>query len=102
LHVEGFTDVQYVKTGYGATLYQALSSGALDLTMSFVPASLIQLDAGAPIVLLGGVHVGCFELFGTERVQAIRDLNAKTVVVPEEGSVHHLFLASMAQYVGLD
>jgi NitT/TauT family transport system substrate-binding protein len=103
LHVEGFTDVQYVKTGYGATLYQALSAGALDLTMSFVPASLIQLDAGAPIVLLGGgVHVGCFELFGTERVQAIRDLKGKTVAVPEEGSVHHLFLASMAQYVGLD
>src|SRR5262245_33981161 len=70
--------------------------------MSFVPASLIQLDAGAPIVLLGGVHVGCFELFGTERVQAIRDLKGKTVAVPEEGSVHHLFLASMAQYVGLD
>src|SRR5262245_3322229 len=70
--------------------------------MAFVPASLIQLDAGTPIVLLGGVHVGCFELFGTERVQTIRDLKGKTVAVPEQGGVHHLFLASMAQYVGLD
>jgi NitT/TauT family transport system substrate-binding protein len=102
LHVEGFTEVQYVKTGYGATLYQALGSGALDLAMSFVPASIIELDAGTPIVLLGGVHVGCFELFATERVQAIRDLKGKTVAVPEQGGVHHLFLASMAQYVGLD
>jgi NitT/TauT family transport system substrate-binding protein len=102
LHVEGFTEVQYVKTGYGATLYQALGSGTLDITMSFVPASIIELDAGTPIVLLGGVHVGCFELFGTERVQAIRDLKGKTVAVPEQGGVHHLFLASMAQYVGLD
>ena len=102
LHVEGFTEVQYVQTGYGATLYQALGSGALDLAMSFVPASLIQLDVGTPIVLLGGVHVGCFELFGTERVQAIRDLKGKTVAVPEHGGVHHLFLASMAQYVGLE
>ena len=102
LHVEGFTEVQYVQTGYGATLYQALGSGALDLTMSFVPASLIQLDVGTPIVLLGGVHVGCFELFGTERVRAIRDLKGRIVAVPEQGGVHHLFLASMAQYVGLD
>ena len=62
LHVEGFTEGQYVKTGYGATLYQALGSGALDLAMAFVPASIIQLDAGTPIVLLGGVHVGCSRL----------------------------------------
>jgi NitT/TauT family transport system substrate-binding protein len=102
LHLEGFTEVQYVQAGYGAQASQALGSGALDITMAFVPPFLIQMDTGAPIVLLGGVHVGCFELFGTERVGAIRDLKGKTVAVPELGSAHQLFIASMAQYVGLD
>ena len=101
LHLEGFTEVQYVQAGYGAQASQALGCGALDITMAFVPPFLIQMDTGAPIVLLGGVHVGCFELFGTERVRAIRDLKGKTVAVPELGSAHQLFIASMAQYVGL-
>jgi NitT/TauT family transport system substrate-binding protein len=102
LHLEGFTEVEYVETGYGAPIHQALGSGALDMTMGFVPAFIIHLDAGAPIMLLAGVHVGCFELFGTVWVHAIRNLKGKTVAVPELGSPHQLFIASMAQYVGLD
>ncbi len=105
LHVEGFTEVQYVEievTELTTAIYRLLASGAVDISMAFAPPFIIQVDAGAPIVILGGVHVGCFELFGTERVQAIRDLKGKTVAVPERGGVHHLFLASMAQYVGLD
>jgi NitT/TauT family transport system substrate-binding protein len=105
LHAEGFTEVQYVEvevTELTTAIYRRLASGVVDISMAFAPPFLIQVDAGSPIVLLGGVHVGCFELFGTERVRAIRDLKGKTVAVPEQGGVHHLFLASMAQYVGLD
>src|SRR5262249_55361323 len=47
-------------------------------------------------------HAGCFELFGTERVKAIRDLKGKTVAVPELGSAHHVFVAAMASHVGID
>jgi NitT/TauT family transport system substrate-binding protein len=105
LSLEGFTEVQYVEielTELTRGIYRLLASGAVDIGMAFAPPFIIQVDAGAPIVILGGVHVGCFELFGTERVRAIRDLKGKTVAVPEHGGVHHLFLASMAQYVGLD
>ena len=35
---------------------------------AFVAPLIIQLDTDDAIVLLGGVHVGCFELFGTDRV----------------------------------
>ncbi len=101
LHVEGFTEVHYVEMGSTSALYQHLASGALDISMAFTPQFIIQVDAGAPVVLLGGVHVGCYELFGTQRVRAIRDLKGKTVAVPEQGGDHHLFVASMAQYVGL-
>ena len=70
--------------------------------MAFVAPFLVELEAGAPITFLGGVHVGCFELFGTGAIRAIRDLKGKSVGVPALGSAHHLFLASMAMYVGLD
>jgi NitT/TauT family transport system substrate-binding protein len=100
LKSEGFTDVQYVDGG--SNIYPAFASGKVDISMAFVAPFIIQLDANVPIVLLGGVHVGCYELFGTERVKAIRDLKGKTVAIPELGSPHHVFLASMAAYVGLD
>lgn len=102
LYLERFTEVQYVKTGLSIAIYEAFGSGAVDIGMAFVPPFIIQVDAEVPIVLLGGVHVGCYELFGTERVHAIGDLKGKTVAVPALGSPHHLFIASMAQYVGLD
>jgi NitT/TauT family transport system substrate-binding protein len=70
--------------------------------MAFIAPYIIQLDAGRPLVLLGGVHAGCFELFGTERIKAVRDLKGKTVAVPELGSAHHVFVAAMASHVGID
>ena len=68
LKAEGFTDIQYVKVTI-AGVSTALASGEVDISMHFVGPLVIQLDAGAPITVLGGVHVGCFELFGTDRVR---------------------------------
>jgi NitT/TauT family transport system substrate-binding protein len=80
----------------------ALASGEIDISMHFVGPLVIQLDAGAPITALGGVHVGCFELFGTDRVRVIRDLKGKTVAVTELGLTQHVYLSSMVAHVGLD
>jgi NitT/TauT family transport system substrate-binding protein len=101
LRGEGFTDVQYVPHGPKG-LYQTLGSGEADIAGDFAPQLIIQLDRGTPIVVLGGIHVGCFELFGTERVQKIRDLKGKTVGVRGLDTPPHTFLSSMAAYVGLD
>jgi NitT/TauT family transport system substrate-binding protein len=68
----------------------------------FVGPSIMRIDAGDPIVFVAGAHVGCFELFGTGQVRAIRDLKGKTVAIPELGSPGHVFLSSMMAYVGLD
>ena len=99
LRAEGFADVHYVKRD---DTQQALASGEVDISMAFVTPFILQLERGAPVVLLGGVHVGCYELFGTDQVQAIHDLKGKRVAVPGPGSAHQLFLSSMAAYVGLD
>jgi NitT/TauT family transport system substrate-binding protein len=102
LQVEGFTEVQYIKKESAPALLSALASGEVDISLAFAAPLIIMLDAGDPIVTLAGGHVGCFELFGTERVQAIHDLKGKTVSVPALGSAQHVFLASIAAYVGLD
>jgi len=101
LRGEGFSDVQYVKVASGA-MYKAFGAGDIDISMAFVAPFIMQVDVGNPLVLLAGVHVGCFELFGTDRVHTISDLKGKTVAIPELGSPHHIFLASMASYVGLN
>ncbi len=47
-------------------------------------AHLMVLDAGAPIVVLGGIHTGCWELFANDSVRTLRELKGKTVAAPEE------------------
>jgi NitT/TauT family transport system substrate-binding protein len=102
LQAEGFHEVQYVKTIAGAANMRALATGEADLSTDFAGPFVLSVDAHNPTVALAGVHVGCFELFGTERVHAIRDLKGKTVAVPALESTQHVFLASIVAYVGMD
>jgi len=103
LRSEGFTDVQYLKKpGATKAIETALASGEADINMHFAAPSIIRVDAGDPITILAGVHVGCFELFATERVRSLRDLRGKTVAILELGASNHVFLSSMLAYVGVD
>ena len=98
---EGFHDVQYLKVST-AEVYKVIASGEVDISMAFVAPFILQVDKDIPIVLLGGVHAGCFELFGTDKVRAVSDLKGKTVAVPEFGSSHHIFLSIIVAHAGLD
>src|SRR5262245_34668032 len=100
LHGEWFTDVQYSSTGGWAG--KELPSDEVDITMLFARQLIVRLDAGDRITILAGGHVGCFELFGTDRVVGIRDLKGKTVAVREMGSPERVFLTSMEASVGLN
>jgi NitT/TauT family transport system substrate-binding protein len=102
LHSEGFTEVQYLKKVGPDDIEKALASGEADLNGHFAAPALLRLEAGDPIVILAGLHIGCFELFATSEVRTIRDLKGKTVAVPALDSARYVFLASMMAYVGLD
>jgi NitT/TauT family transport system substrate-binding protein len=102
LRSEGFTEVHYVKLGGMREYERALASGEAHINMSFAPDAVIHLDAGDPLVILAGLHVGCFELFGADRVRMVRDLKGKSVAVPDLRTGPVTFIASMAAYVGLD
>jgi NitT/TauT family transport system substrate-binding protein len=102
LRCEGFTNVQYIKKPGAKWIETALASGEADINMHFNARLIMRVEAGDPIVILAGGHLGCFELFGTDRVRAIRDLKGKTVAVLELEAPQHAFIAMMAAHVGLD
>jgi NitT/TauT family transport system substrate-binding protein len=103
LRAEGFTDVQYVDDDLREIgTSKMVATGAVDFNMSFGMTTLLRVDAGEPVVMIAGVHVGCYELFGTEQIRSIRDLRGRRVAVPGLGSSHHLYLSVVASYVGLD
>jgi NitT/TauT family transport system substrate-binding protein len=102
LRAEGFADIRYVETTAGEASTEALARGNIDLSLNFAAPLVSVIDTGAPITVLAGVHVGCFELFGNESVRSITDLKGKSVGVQGLGSSPYVFLAAMAAHVGLD
>jgi NitT/TauT family transport system substrate-binding protein len=94
--------VQYLRAGSGVHTAKAVASGNADISLNFVAPYLIQMDAGDPITLLAGIHAGCFVLFGSDRVRALRDLKGKTIGVLELGSSQHVFLSAIMAHVGMD
>jgi NitT/TauT family transport system substrate-binding protein len=97
---EGFTGVQFV--GEGSVAAKTLAAGDAQMGMPFLGPFLLHLDAGAPLLILSGGHVGCLELFAHEPIRSIRDLKGKRVAVVALGDTRHIFLATLLAYVGLD
>jgi len=102
LRAEGFTDVRYVRTTSGAAGIRLAARGEVDFENAFVGTHVTLIDAGSPITILDGLHIGCYELFAHGDIRSIRDLKGKTVGVAELGSSPHILVSSMASYVGLD
>ena len=100
LRLEGFSEVKYVPQNY--TVVHVLAQGLADLSMEASPTCVTALDEGKAIVLLAGIHAGCYELFGRDKVQAIPDLRGKTVAISAYGASEHVFVSSMVAYVGMN
>ena len=103
LRLEGFSQIEYVPQGKDdPNLIAMLGAGRTDFTMGGATGLVPALDGGKPIVVLAGVHGGCYELFGNERIQAIRDLKGKSVAIWGPVADDHVYVASMLAYVGID
>ena len=101
LRAEGFTDIRYVPWP-AAYQHEQLARGGADFSMHFAAPTIIAIDAGKPITVLAGLHIGCFELFGSDAIRTVGDLKGKTVGAPGVGSSSYVYVASIASYVGLD
>jgi NitT/TauT family transport system substrate-binding protein len=100
LRAEGFTDIRYVDGPPGVT--EPLARGRIDFQQNYASNLVKGIDAGEPIVLVSGLHVGCFELFAGNDVRSIADLKGKTVGIQALGSNPHVLVTLLAAEVGLD
>ena len=91
LHQEGFSKVEYVPFEAPAGTYTQIwlpgiiAEGRADFSMGGVVQYPPAIDTGAPLVVLAGIHAGCYELFGNGSVKSVRDLKGKTVAVSQNG-----------------
>ena len=102
LRAEGFTDIAFVETTPGPPILAAMGRGDIDLGLQYVAPNILGIEAGEQITMLAGIHFGCFELFGNDRIRNTTDLKGKKVAVPALGSPQHVFLSVMAANVGVD
>ena len=103
IRAEGLSDFRYVATEAGIAQTDMLTRGDIDFSIDFATALVIPIDTGAPIKVISGVHVGCYELFGREDIKSITDLKGRKVGVGYNlTSDPHIFVSAMATYVGLD
>jgi len=96
LRAEGFTEIHYVEVS-PIDIPQAIGRGEADFSTTLAVDLIHAIDAGAPIVGLGGVHVGCYELFGKPSVRRLTELKGKRVAADDP-----LLFKLMAAQVGLD
>jgi NitT/TauT family transport system substrate-binding protein len=101
LREEGFTDIQYPKLPAGPHA-ASLAAGEIDFTMAYSAMMSIRVDAGDPIVMLGGIHVGCWQVFGSGEMRSIRDFKGKTVAISGPTAPDGVFMAMTLANVGID
>jgi NitT/TauT family transport system substrate-binding protein len=101
LRMEGFTEVSYVVERPGRTTADLVFSGEIDMTMDAATEFVYTADGRSSAIALAGIHAGCYELYGNDRVRAVRDLKGKTVSVYALGGADHILLSSMLAYVGM-
>ena len=101
LRAEGLTDIRYLEAPSDADTAQMIARGEGDFTLNFASQFVAAIDRGAPITVLAGVHVGCFELFASSAIRGIPDLKGKSVGAQSLGSSAQVFLGALAAGIGV-
>ena len=102
LRAEGLSDVSYLEAPSDADTAQMVARGEGDYTLNFASQFVAAIDRGAPLTVLAGVHVGCFELFASDAIRGIADLRGKSIGAQSLGSSAQVFLGALAAGIGLD
>lgn len=101
LRDEGFTDIRYVDVP-PPEISAAIARGKVDFGMNYALGFVRDIDAGASVTVVGGVMVGCVELFAREGIRSVTDLKGRSVGAQAMGTPSNTFVVLMAAQVGLD
>jgi NitT/TauT family transport system substrate-binding protein len=101
LREEGFTDVQYPQLA-PSNAFAKLAGGEIDFGVGYVALLSPFISEGAPFVMLGGLHLGCWHVVATGDIKSMRDLQGKTVSFIGPKFTDGLFMALTLANVGLD
>ena len=107
LRAEGFEHIEYIPIQSGSRAHTPiwipgmLAESIADMSMSAAPGLIAAIDNGAPVTVIGGIHAGCYELFGHGDIHSVRDLKGRSIAVAESGD-ERLFIGSMMSYVGMN
>ena len=113
LRAEGFADICYVEVteahirradaAKSSAVADMIAHGEVDFAREFAPNQVLGMNAGAPITILSGLHLGCFEVFGKKEIRALGDLKGRTVGTNLYNSTGDKpLLTIMTALVGLD
>jgi NitT/TauT family transport system substrate-binding protein len=113
LRAEGFTDIRYVDAteahlrradvAKSDVVSDMITHGEVDFGRQFAPSLVMGMNAGAPLTVLSGLHLGCFEIFGKKEIRTLGDLKGRAVGTSNYDYAGEKPLVSiMASLVGLD
>ena len=98
---EGLTDIQWASLNL-PDQFPAVASGAIDVHMYPAYLAASRIDAGDNIVLLGGIHVGCWQVFGSPQINSLSDFRGKKIATGGPTTPDTVLLAATLASVGLD
>jgi NitT/TauT family transport system substrate-binding protein len=112
LRAEGFTDIRSVdvteahvrraEAANSGVIADMIAHGEVDFGRNFAPDCVLGMNAGAPMTVLAGLHVGCFEIFGKQEIHVLADLKGRAVGTTPAYAVDRALLTIMTSLVGLD
>ena len=113
LRAEGFTEIRYVDVteahvrradaANSDALSDMIAHGEVDFGRTFAPSLVIGMNAGAPVTVLSGLHLGCFEVIGKKEIRTLGDLKGRTLGVDVyKNAPNRSLLTIMTRLVGLD
>ena len=113
LRAEGFTEIHYVDqtdarvhradAAKSDVLSDMIAHGEVDFGRTFAPSLVVEMNAGAPVTVLSGLHLGCFEIFGKKEIRTLADLKGRTLGVDlGKNAPNRMLLTIMTRLVGLD
>ena len=101
LREEGFTDVQYPRHS-PMDFFQRFKAGEVDFGVGYAAVLSPFIAKDDPYMMLGGVHLGCWQVIATGDIKTMRDLKGKTVSVVAPHFTDGVFMTITLAAVGLD